>query len=71
MTNGAATADRIYDAWKSALLPGRRDPYGRLDFAAIARRLEVSTISVRESAMRLLGEGLLDWHEPLDRLALE
>ncbi|MDR6126775.1 hypothetical protein QE361_001844 [Sphingomonas sp. SORGH_AS802] len=31
----------------------------------------MSTIPVRESAMRLPGEGLLEWHEPLDRLALE
>jgi DNA-binding GntR family transcriptional regulator len=60
MSNEAATAERVYSSLKEALLSGRLSPHARLDFAEIARRLGASTTRVRESAMRLLGEGLLE-----------
>lgn len=60
MSQESGTAERIYDRLKAAVLDGSLTPHARLDVAELAERYEVSTTPVREAAMRLLGEGLLE-----------
>lgn len=62
MSQESGTAERIYDRLKAAVLLGSLTPHVRLDVAELAERFEVSTTPVREAAMRLLGEGLLEAH---------
>ena len=62
MTHDDSIAEQTYGLLRAVLLSGRLDPRARLDFAALATRFGVSTTPVREAAMRLLGEGLLELH---------
>lgn len=62
MSQESGTAERVYNRLKAAVLVGSLTPHARLDVAELADRFEVSTTPVREAAMRLLGEGLLEAH---------
>lgn len=62
MTQDSGTGERIYTRLKAAVLAGSLTPHARLDFVELAEAFGVSTTPVREAAMRLLGEGLLEPH---------
>lgn len=62
MTQDHGLGERIYKDMKELVLTGSLAPHMKLDFAALAEQLQVSTTPVREAAMRLLGEGLLELH---------
>lgn len=54
--------DKVYRRLKAALVDGLIDPHCRLDIAQLADNFDVSATPLREAAMRLLGEGLLEAH---------
>ncbi|UVO50140.1 GntR family transcriptional regulator [Sphingomonas sp. SUN019] len=62
MTQGGGTSEAVYVRLKAALVDGAIESHARLDIAKIAHEFEVSPTPVREAAMRLLGEGLLESH---------
>ena len=62
MTQGGGTSEAVYARLKAALVEGTIDSHARLDIAQLAESLGVSPTPVREAAMRLLGEGLLESH---------
>ncbi|MGY2736613.1 GntR family transcriptional regulator [Sphingomonas sp. UYP23] len=58
--NSGATAERIYDSIKRALLEHEFRPGDRLDPALLADTLSSSVTPVREALNLLTGEGLID-----------
>lgn len=62
MVQDNGTAERTYKQLKSDVLKGALSVHVRIDFAELAAHYGVSTTPVREAAMRLLGEGLLESH---------
>ena len=60
MSHDQSTSERVYGQLKAAVLDGSLGDSVRLDFAELALRLGVSTTPVREAAMRLQGEGLVE-----------
>lgn len=62
MNDPDTISERVYAELKEDVASGFLSVYVRLDFAELASRYDVSTTPVREAAMRLLGEGLLDLH---------
>ena len=62
MAQDSGLGEQVYNRLKQAVLVGTLTPQVRLDFADIAEHFGVSTTPVREAAMRLLGEGLLEAH---------
>lgn len=62
MSDPDTISERVYAQLKEDVASGFLSVHVRLDFAELASRYEVSTTPVREAAMRLLGEGLLDLH---------
>ena len=62
MSHDVSTSLRVYEDLRTAVLAGSFTDPARLDFAELAIAFGVSTTPVREAAMRLLGEGLLELH---------
>ncbi|MGN6279014.1 MAG: GntR family transcriptional regulator [Sphingomonas sp.] len=62
MSDPDSLGERIYARLKQDVSRGILSVHLRLDFAELAERYEVSTTPVREAAMRLWGEGLLEPH---------
>jgi DNA-binding FadR family transcriptional regulator len=62
MSDPDTISERVYALLKEDVASGFLSIHVRLDFAELASRYDVSTTPVREAAMRLLGEGLLDLH---------
>lgn len=62
MSETEPLVERVYALLKEDVWSGFVSEHVRLDFAELALRYEVSTTPVREAAMRLLGEGLLELH---------
>src|SRR5690242_18900040 len=62
MNDADGLKERIYVRLKNDVSRGVLSVHLRLDYAELAERYEVSTTPVREAAMRLFGEGLLDVH---------
>lgn len=62
MMRDDSIGDEVYRRLKAALIDGVIDPHGRLDVARLADSFDVSATPIREAAMRLLGEGLLEPH---------
>lgn len=61
MVDGA-TAERVHTQLKAAIMAGAVSMHARLDIAKLAEQFAVSTTPVREAAMRLWGEKLLEVH---------
>lgn len=61
MVDGA-TAERVHTQLKAAIMAGAVSMHARLDIANLAQQFAVSTTPVREAAMRLWGEQLLEVH---------
>lgn len=57
-----ATAERVHTQLKAAIMVGAVSMHTRLDIAELAEQFTVSTTPVREAAMRLWGEQLLEEH---------
>ncbi|MGN6620301.1 MAG: GntR family transcriptional regulator [Sphingomonas sp.] len=62
MSDPDTISERVYLRLKEDVASGYLSVHVRLDFAELASRYDVSTTPVREAAMRLLGEDLLDLH---------
>lgn len=62
MTQGGGTSDKIYARLKAALVAGTIESHAKLDIARLAATFGVSPTPIREAAMRLFGEGLLEGH---------
>jgi DNA-binding FadR family transcriptional regulator len=62
MSDTDPLGERIYVRLKEDVTNGHIMMHERLDFAELSQRYAVSTTPVREAAMRLLGEGLLEPH---------
>lgn len=60
MSDPDTIGERIYARLKEDVASGLLSVHVRLDFAELAARYDVSTTPVREAAMRLLGEELLE-----------
>ncbi|GAA0731696.1 hypothetical protein GCM10009106_12480 [Sphingomonas japonica] len=61
MVDGA-TAERVHTQLKAAIMAGAVSMHARLDIAELAGQFAVGTTPVREAAMRLWGEQLLEVH---------
>lgn len=62
MSESDSLGERVYAQLKEDVSSGFLSVHVRLDFAELAARYEVSTTPIREAAMRLFGEGLLELH---------
>lgn len=62
MRETGSAGDRTYRRLKADLMNGHLSTHLRLELTELAQRYEVSTTPVREAAMRLHGEGLLELH---------
>lgn len=62
MSETDTLGERVYARLKADVSSGYLSVHVRLDFAELALRYNVSTTPIREAAMRLLGEGLLELH---------